>query len=275
MRAAKTRAGRWHAVALVAALLASASASEVGVVGSALQPPTSPRYGTWGWYDLTSVAWTGAMGEAAGELRVTFGAVDASGAGALGLLQPVVEVYLLGGTGSVTLPGADLAFPTGTGWSRAIRISGEGAWTWSDDGGLEPLAASLDGATVRVVWPYPLPAGARYLAISGVFDPFSASGWRPIAREPSPWAFSNAAGGPPVVDVWPSDARAWAQLQEGRLPIPGRGVAAPWGRGASVVSMLSGLLIAAVGVMLRGRAGRFRYVRRAGAARVRRAARGG
>jgi hypothetical protein len=266
VRSVRARAAWWIALGLSLASFAAAA----GVAGgAALTPPTSPLHGAWGWYDLLEVAWSGASGGEAGELRVTLAAVDVGGAGALGLRQPIVEVYLLGGAVTEALPGSGLRFPSDAGWSQAVRVNAEGAWRWGADGGVERLEASIDGSTVRIVWPLPLPSGARWIAISGVFDPFSPNGWRPFAAEPSPWTFSSPEIGPPVVDVLPGDAASWTRLRAtGLLTLPGRGGASLLGRGVYLALMLLGLAVAIIGLVLRDRAGRVSGAARRGAARM-------
>ena len=217
--------GTW--TALVACLLlglASAQVSddppELGVPPGLLAP-TSPAYADVAWYDLVAIRWV-EPDAARVWLEVELAAVDAAGTGPLGLRQPIVEVYVDdGGGGAATLlPGSGLRMPDGDGWRHAVRITGDGVWWWEatvDGRGLLPprsLPAVLDGRVVRIAWPTERPGDARVYAISGVYDPFSPDGWRPLAPAASPWAFASEAGGPPVIDVLPGGMDVWEQVRD-------------------------------------------------------------
>jgi hypothetical protein len=200
-------------------------------------------------------------------IAFTMGAVDPSGGLALGITQPIVEVYVDGAEGGVPtlLPGSGLSMPLGTGWQIAIRVTGDGAWAWhagTDDvvdlPAPVPVEVVIDGVTLTVLTPFTRPEGeVRLYAISGVYDPFRPDGWRPLSRAPSPWAFSSDRPHPPVVDVFPGDAAARADaLARGELPRATRtGVIAP-GSLVWVWLMGAGLALAVVGVALRVRAAR-------------------
>jgi hypothetical protein len=227
---------------LLLGLAAAQVADEPAEVGAppGLLAPTSPLYAEFAWYDLVAVRWVEPDASRVW-LEVELAATDPAGDGPLGLRQPIVEVYVDdGGGGAATLlPGSGLRMPDGDGWRHAVRITGDGVWWWEaaiDGRGLlppRPLPAVLDGRVVRIAWPREPPGDARVYAISGVYDPFSPDGWRPLARSASPWAFASEDDGPPVIDVLPGGTEAWERVRDGRALVrdaaaSGRGRAAGW-----------------------------------------------
>jgi hypothetical protein len=240
--------GRGARVAIVACLLLGLAAAQVTdeppEVGAppGLLAPTSPVYAEFAWYDLVAVRWVEPEANRVW-LEVELAATDPAGTGPLGLRQPIVEVYVDdGGGGAATLlPGSGLRMPDGDGWRHAVRITGDGVWWWQaaiDGRGLLPprsLPAVLDGRVVRIAWPTDLPGDVRVYAISGVYDPFSPDGWRPLAPTASPWAFASEENGPPVIDVLPGGTDAWERARDGRALVrdatasaSGRGGASGW-----------------------------------------------
>ena len=215
-------------------------AEEIGTPPGLLAP-TSPLYADPGWYDLVAVRWVEPDATSLW-LEIELGAVDVGGFGALGLRQPIIEVYVDdGGGGAATLlPGSGLRMPDGDGWRQAVRVTGDGVWWWEatvDGRGLlppRPLPVVVDGRVVRIAWPTVRPDDGQLYAISGVHDPFSPDGWRPMATDPSPWAFASDTPGPPVIDVLPGDHAVWRQVREtGALvrpsdPPPAQRGAARW-----------------------------------------------
>lgn len=230
-----------------------------------LRAPTSPLFGNVATYDLVAVRWSAPEAWPAW-LEIELGAVDTGGAGPLGLRQPIVEVYVDDASGGATalLPGSGLRMPDGDGWRYAARVTGDGAWWWRVDpvterwSTPEPLAAAVDGRTVRLAWPLPWPEDVRVYAISGVHDPFASDGWRPFSASPSPWAFaSDEPSGPPIVDLLPGDADAWLRARETgalrRPTVPGPaldGRSARWWW-----LMAAGLATAVAGLWWRSRPG--------------------
>jgi len=262
-----------RALALCCALAASAAAAQSGDAfgDGSLRPPTGPRFADPSWYDLVDV--TLLAGDPV-RIALTLGAIDGSGGLALGITQPILEVYIDSAEGGAEalLPGSGLAMPLGTGWQVAIRVTGDGAWAWeaAADGVVDlaaavPVEAVVDGTTITVLTPFARPEEeARLYAVSGVYDPFRADGWRPLSREPSPWAFSSDQQQTPVVDVFPGDsAERAAALARGELPrVDIAGSIAPgslvwvWLMGAGIALALAGLVL------------RMRPMRRAAAATV-------
>lgn len=254
------RGSRLLALALCCVLGAGGASAQSGDAfgDGSLRPPTGPRFADPAWYDLVDVRLL--EGDPI-RVALSLGAVDASGGLALGITQPLIEIYLDSAEGGVEmlLPGSGLAMPLGDGWQIAIRVTGDGAWAWEADGaGAVDLAAPvpvevvLDGTTLTVLTPFARPeAAVRLYAVSGVYDPFRADGWRPLSRAPSPWAFSSEQQQVPVVDVFPGDAseRA-AALARGELPRdPVSGGIAPgslvwlWLMGAGVALAIAGLAL--------------------------------
>lgn len=192
------------------------------------------------------------------------------------------------GGATVTLPGPDMHMPPGRGWQFAVRISGDGAYavryaemTEGADAltpdqpasvgnagaaqpgaepaaepeaalgelGRVPLAILRDGSTVSVRIPWPVGEHPEVYAMSGVYDPFTPTGWRPLAAAPSPWAFSGADQAVPVVDVLAPDADAQGSaLRSAVLPRmrTRSALASPW-----LLVMAVGLALAALGLWLR------------------------
>lgn len=258
---------RWAWIALAAGLLlglATAQGDDPTESGPppGLLAPTSPVYADVAWYDLVAIRWV-EPDAARVWLEVELAAVDPAGIGPLGLRQPIVEVYVDdGGGGAATLlPGSGLRMPDGDGWRHAVRITGDGVWWWEatvDGRGLLPprsLPAVVDGRVVRVAWPTERPGDARVYGISGVYDPFSPDGWRPLARAPSPWAFSSEEGGPPVIDVLPGGVDVWQRVRDGGALVrdaaaAGGGAATRWPWWAL---MAAGLALASGGLWWRSR----------------------
>jgi hypothetical protein len=234
--------------------VAGAQAPEAGdALGAGLTPPTAARYADPAWYDLLDVRWANdANGARVVELEMA--AIDADAP----LLQPIVEAYLIHpeALGRTALPGTGLASPDDAGWAVAVRIAGASAWAWTaaldEPQRARALSTELVGRTVRVAWPSDLPVEGSWVAVSGVYDPFSETGWRPFTPEASPWAFAGPAATPPVVSVAPGDDEALLRLHAtARLP---RGtVSAPLGR----ISpwwwwMAAGMALVVVGLTWRG-----------------------
>ncbi len=249
----------WTAWVLALGLGASAlaQAPEAGdALGAGLTPPTAARYADPAWYDLLDARWaTDADGAVVFELELA--AIDPEAP----LLQPIVEAYLLQteATARTALPGTGLEVPEGVGWAVAVRVAGSGAWAWTvgpdAPPAARPMAFEVVGRTVRLPWPSDLPAEGAWVAVSGVYDPFGDTGWRPFAAEASPWAFAGPAATPPVVSVVPGDDDALLRLHAtGRLP---RGHArAPLGSVSPWWWWMGlGMGLVVVGLVWRGRSG--------------------
>lgn len=184
----------------------------------------------------------------------------------------IVDVYLgeVPGGLDTTLPGPNLLFPQGNGWLYAVRMTGDGAYyvahpTPSPEGqGTEEVLAIEDlprvplqvlsiEDTLVVYLPFTLPDDIAVQALVGVYDPFSQTGWRPLASSPSPWAFAgDGKQVSPVIDlIAPSADAQRAALQSGVLPSTSHAstvLTVPW-----LWVMLAGVLVAIFGLVLRGR----------------------
>lgn len=221
----------------------AASATWEGPPG--LQPPTAGAYADVNLYRLEALA-TSPAGALPAWVEVTLGALAAPDAEPeeLGLLQAIVEIYVLDGLVGVSelLPGSGLRLAAGRGWRDALRLTFDGGFGWSavrSDAqgtlavvateGPFPLDVVRSGRTLRVMLPLPLPEGAQVFAISGVHDPFSASGWRALAAAPAPFAFAaDEPGRPAIIDLAPGTAGDYQRVVEtgelgGRATINFRG----------------------------------------------------
>lgn len=215
-----------------------------------LAPPTAAVYSSLGSLDLTEVRVL--QGD---PLRVRIGLASLDNPAGLpnGVTVPIVEVYLdvEEGGEEALLPGSDLRMPAGDGWEIALRVTGDEAFAVRAESGermRHPVRVEPVDDGLVVVTPFAAPERARLHAITGVYDPFAETGWRPLARQPSPWSFSSPVAAPPVVDVLAPDGPAQRLAVRNReLPTPPRGMAgAPW-----VVLMVVGVVVAGVGVGLR------------------------
>ncbi|HZJ10983.1 MAG TPA: glucodextranase DOMON-like domain-containing protein [Trueperaceae bacterium] len=155
--------------------------------------------------------------------------------------------------GAVALP-PQAAMPQTAGSAEADDpgVGGPGdAAAGGVDGGLtvEPLELTIDGNRLIVPLPWPLAEQTVVYAVSGVYDPFSNTSWRPLANTTSPWAYSGGDQVAPVIDVLAADQAVQLQaLSTGVLPRPQR-------TGDSgllwLLLMAAGVVIAGVGLWLR------------------------
>ena len=87
--------------------------------------------------------------------------------------------------------------------------------------GRVPLTISRDGSTLSVRLPWVVEDRFEVYAMTGVYDPFTPTGWRPLSTTPSPWAFSGSEQVVPVVDLLAPDAATQERaLRSGVLPRP-------------------------------------------------------
>ncbi len=251
------RGQRW-ALVLVALALGAWTCAQGEDVGAelgdvvrvpGLERPTATRYADPALYDLVDVRWADENDRPAA-LVLELAAVDETRP----LLQPIVEAYLVDETAPVRtlLPGSNTTLPEERGWTVAVRVTSDGAWAWSPEGAnvvARRLEATVDGRTIQLTWPVDLPTDGAWVALSGVFDPFSETGWRPFERTPSPWAFAAPQVDRPVVDVFPGGVealeRAWTTgllpLGQRRAPI-GFGSGWWWLMGIGLVLGVAGLV---------------------------------
>ncbi|MBX3139797.1 MAG: hypothetical protein KF875_03525 [Trueperaceae bacterium] len=115
------------------------------------------------------------------------------------------------------------------------------------------LAVNRRGRDLVVYLPVTVADDTRVQAMSGVYDPFSSTGWRGLSPTPSPWAFSGAnAQVSPVIDLLSADPEAQASaIATGVLPRQSEARAikfTPW-----PYVMVIGLLLALGGLVSRSR----------------------
>lgn len=115
------------------------------------------------------------------------------------------------------------------------------------------LPVSRRGRDLVVYIPITLADDTRVQAMSGVYDPFSPTGWRALSPAPSPWAFSGAdTSRSPVIDLLAADPGSQASaIAVGVLPRQSEARAirfTPW-----PYVMVIGLLLALAGLVSRSR----------------------
>ena len=259
-----------------------------------LTAPTSPVYANTAIFDLqelrleplgngqaVAIDPEGALTTAT-VLRLTMGALDRGFETANGFSGLIVDVYLDTGEGGneLTLEGPGMALPAGRGWEYAVRLAPDLAYAVAagatragpdiaDDGAADalveaaasaaeparlPLPLQVEGNTLVVGLPWLLPQGTAAYVLAGVYDPFSPSGWRPLAATPSPWAFSGEEQRVPVVDLFAqsqaSQQRALrsGEIAETRGPANGGLGGTLW-----LILMIAGVLVAGYGLWQRSR----------------------
>ena len=243
---------------MIAELLVLASMLRLDPSGDAhgageLIPPTAEIYSSLGPFDLVAVEVTSAPQLV---VRVRLGEIPDPGGLRNGVTLPVVDVYLDTAEGGreELLPGPGMRMPPGRGWEIALRVHGDDAYAvLADDPERlpRPLTVIREADVLRLETQVPAPDELHEIhALTGVYDPFSVDGWRPLAGSPSPWAFASEAVAPPVVDLLAEDDEAQrAALQAFTLPSsPRAGTEVGW-----LIAMVAGLGVAIVGLWLRRR----------------------
>jgi len=243
---------------VIAELLVLASMLRLDPSGDAhgageLIPPTAEIYSSLGPFDLVAVEVTSAPQLV---VRVRLGEIPDPGGLRNGVTLPVVDVYLDTAEGGreELLPGPGMRMPPGRGWEIALRVHGDDAYAvLADDPERlpRPLTVIREADVLRLETQVPAPDELHEIhALTGVYDPFSVDGWRPLAGSPSPWAFASEAVAPPVVDLLAEDDEAQrAALQAFTLPSsPRAGTEVGW-----LIAMVAGLGVAIVGLWLRRR----------------------
>lgn len=216
-----------------------------------LTPPTAAVLETVGGFDLETVE---VLAEDTLAVRVGLVSIPSQ--------LTLIEVYLdtLKGGVNATLPGSGMVLPSGSGWEYALQITGDGATAFlapSPNPGAEeespydefPVVIDRSERTLTVWTPFDAPERVQVYALVGLYDPFGATPWRPLASQPSPWAFSSPDDAiHPAVDLLAvSDAAQRAAIKTGTLPSPG----SPRQWSFWMVVMILGLLLALSGVALR------------------------
>ena len=229
------------------------------VGAGALTPPTAEQYRNVGSFDLLEVQ---VPDTTMLSLSIEMGALPNPAGLSNGFSNPIVDVYVDAGDGGATelLPGPQMRMPPGRGWEFAVRITGDGATAYRADDTADgtdaaisyPVQVEVEDRRILVSTPFERPDVEGVYAVTGVYDPFTQDGWRPVASSPSPWAFSSATQRRPVVDVLARDLVAQtAAIRDGVLPLPRNRIGgAMW-----MVLMALGLVVAGVGLLLRRMAG--------------------
>ena len=239
---------------LITALLSITDPSGDATGNGSLRPPSSEVYRNLAPFDLRSVTVTD---DPQLTLRIEMGSLSDPFELPLGFSLPVIEAYVSSGEGgrNELLPGSGMRLPNGQGWEFAIRLTGEQATAYrvgSGTGGIETAPASVTavGNELVVVTPFPRPDRSQLYALTGLYDLFGATPWRPVERQESPWAFSSESQSSPVIDVLAQDEERQIQaIAAGVLPparsrrdLPG----SLW-----LVLMALGLIVALAGVGVR------------------------
>lgn len=226
---------------------------------------------------------------AGSRLTLSMGAVDPDDTAPAGFSGVVIDVYLDTGPGGsdTTLVGPGMLLPADGGWDYALRLSPAGAFGIAyqepadtaetvaaspptlapaaepeqdeaaplpdelDGAGLNlaPLLLSIEGNRFVVELPLAVDEDTVVYAVTGVYDPFSSTGWRALASSVSPWAYSGGDQLAPVIDVLAVDQSTQARaLQTGVLPRPLRSGSSglPW-----LLLMGLGVLVALAGLWFR------------------------
>jgi C-terminal binding-module, SLH-like, of glucodextranase len=175
-----------------------------------------------------------------------------------GFSFPLAEIYIDDhtGTGSTTLlPGSEMRLPGGATWKYAFKLSGDAVQLfeassngWQDVTSKFAMTLSVQGTSLVVSSSLPRPKKFDVYGMVGSYTPFNTTGWMPLSRTESPWAYSSETQSKPVIDVIaPTFAAQQIALATGVLPAlePPRATN-PW-----LFVMLGGVLIAVMGVMVR------------------------
>ena len=220
-----------------------------------LTPPTAALYRSLSSFDLTEVNLL--EGDTLG-FELSFSSLSNPLDLPNGFSLPIIEVYIADDAeGAVELlPGSGMQLPTGSSWHYAFRLSGDRAQVFAAQGDEvselpSPPELSVNGATLRVQSDLPRARSVKTFVVVGSYSPFSATGWRDLSAEPSPWAFSSPEQTRPVIDLLAdSDAAQRRAIRSGVLPVP---------RSATENRWNAWLVLAVLGAVtaLGGFAGRF------------------
>jgi hypothetical protein len=175
-----------------------------------------------------------------------------------GFTFPITEVYIddQSGTGSATLlPGSGMRLPQGATWKYAFKLTGDTlqifqatANGWQDVTDRYPTNLRVQGTSIIVSSSLPRPEKLDLYGVVGSYTGFNETGWMPMSRSESPWAYSSDTQIPAALDVIaPTFEAQQNALASGVLPAihPPRPTN-PW-----IFVMIGGVLVAVLGVMLR------------------------
>lgn len=238
---------------VIAALLTITDPSPAPAASEMLVAPTSAMYRSLAPFALREIS---LLDSEFFELRIRLG----SYANPLGLengfSHPVIEVYAGGGEfgRAELLPGSGMRLPDGETWSVALHLTGDTAlgFVATADGVREfTPELSLDGEYLYVRTDLPTVEDPGIAALTGLYSPFHADGWRPLGSSPGPWAFYAENQALPVVDVLALEEEVQkAALESGILPVTAFSTVTDpdtvW-----FVLMAAGVALAGAGLILR------------------------
>lgn len=240
-------------LAVVALLTLTDPVSDIG--DGTVRPPTAAISRPIGALDVTQLEF---YETEAVTFSLTFASLTNPFDLSNGFTFPVIEVYIddYSDTGSTTLlPGSGMRLPGGVTWKYAFKLTGDTlqlfeatANGWQDVTSNYSITASVRGNSVVVSSSLPYPKKFDAYGMVGSYTPFNETGWMPMSRTKSPWAYSSDTQNFPVLDVIAPTFEAQRNaLASGVLPVikPPRPTN-PW-----IFVMIGGILLALVGVMLR------------------------
>ncbi|MEX2535776.1 MAG: glucodextranase DOMON-like domain-containing protein [Trueperaceae bacterium] len=237
---------------LVAALLTVSDPSGDVTGGGTLSPPSAAVYRNLATFDLRQVTVTD---DPQLTLVIEMGSLSNPFELPLDFSLPVIEVYVSGDEGgrAELLSGSGMRLAPQQVWELAVRLTGEEATAYRATGGGTETATpevTSDGNSLVVATPFPRPERPRLYAITGLYDLFGATPWRPVDDQESPWAFSSDSQRRPVVDVLARDEAAQRQALESGVLTPMGGRMATTGA-IWLILMAVGLLLSLLGIAVR------------------------
>lgn len=240
-------------LAVVALLTLTDPVSDIG--DGSVRPPTAAISRPIGALDVTQLEF---YDTEAVTFSLTFASLTNPFELSKGFTFPVIEVYVddYSDSGSTTLlPGSGMRLPGGASWKYAFKLTGDTlqlfeatADGWQDVSSKYPTTVSVQGNSIVVSSSLPYPERFDAYGMVGSYTPFNETGWMPMSRTKSPWAYSSNTQTFPVLDVIAPTFEAQRNaLASGVLPVikPPRPTN-PW-----IFVMVGGILLALVGVMLR------------------------
>ena len=245
-----------HLLVLALAALHLQDPAGDAVGDGTLVPPTAPIYANTADFDLQSVTLTS---DPKLTVRLELGSLSNAGKLPNGFSSPIIEVYLDTAPGGAQqlLPGSSMAMPPKHGWEVALRATGDEAYAVEAQAQGSPaswprlpVTVKVQGNTITLRTTLERPDRAQLYALTGIYDPFTQDGWRPLAPTVSPWSFSSPSQQVPVVDLLASNQSAQRREIDSGVLSPYR---SPFHGIGWLVLMMLGLIIAAAGLVVRRR----------------------
>jgi len=130
-----------------------------------------------------------------------------------GFLLPIIEVYFQDNSGSghsnQLLPGSGMALAENESWHYAFQISGDYVKLFENSAdGIKDISSEhkIDlkrtDNTITVSSDLKKPGNLVSYLMAGNYNPFNKTGWREIAKQPNPWAYSSPTQTVRVVDLF-------------------------------------------------------------------------